>query len=282
MLDKSRPKTPSDSSRPKTPTRPQPQQQQPPQQQPYMEMSAPSRPDFFPRYDSRRDFQRNNNLHHTDSDRWNYNNRDAKPGQFRSRTPGPEMMTRGGGPDHLSRADPHNRPKTPTAADMRTINGKPPGILSQQAQVDPRTDPRTSGRFTPNPSSEIGRQYRPPDYPSRAAAANHWPEFSSSQNNRRYDMFENPSLNRSYAGEFSRQPSGRPIRQSTSFESENPAPSAMTRLPRQPGQVSPRSQEEGELMESQVTLHRQESGYGFRIIGGTEEGSQVSDIFSSV
>lgn len=32
----------------------------------------------------------------------------------------------------------------------------------------------------------------------------------------------------------------------------------------------------GDAVDLTVTLHRQESGFGFRIVGGTEEGSQVS------
>ncbi|XP_059171787.1 membrane-associated guanylate kinase, WW and PDZ domain-containing protein 3-like isoform X4 [Physella acuta] len=254
---------------------------------------APNRPEFFPRYDSRvrgtdpRDpflrsygssvapsMQNNTN----GDDKWA--GRDVKPGQFRSRTPGPEMMARGGpGPDYTSRPEVH-RPKTPTAADMRN---KPP--MSSHSYG--AGDFRTSGRYTPNPSSELGRQYRSPyqEY------ARNWPDFSSPPTQRRFEAFENSSLNRSYAGEFAR-PSpfqssigpGRPMRQSTSFESENPAPSSITRVPRKPPPhpaFQARSQgggipEEGQVIEMAVTLHRQESGYGFRIIGGTEEGSQVS------
>lgn len=33
------------------------------------------------------------------------------------------------------------------------------------------------------------------------------------------------------------------------------------------------------VMEFQVTLQRQESGFGFRIVGGTEEGSQVCNLW---
>ncbi|PVD24616.1 hypothetical protein C0Q70_15100 [Pomacea canaliculata] len=49
--------------------------------------------------------------------------RDVKPGQFRSRTPGPEIMARGGpGPDYRTEA---HRPKTPTAQDMRSKTPMP-------------------------------------------------------------------------------------------------------------------------------------------------------------
>ncbi|XP_055881306.1 membrane-associated guanylate kinase, WW and PDZ domain-containing protein 1-like isoform X5 [Biomphalaria glabrata] len=264
---------------------------------------GPNRPDLAQRYDSRlrgtdpRDpFQRSysssvahsmqNNIGAGD-EKWGGYGRDVKPGQFRSRTPGPELMARGGaGPDNLNSRPEISRPKTPTAADMRS-NGK----LPMSSHSYGAGDFRTSGRYTPNPSSEQGRQYRPPyqDYKSN------WPDFSSPPPQRRFGTFENPSLNRSYAGELPRAPTfqntsgpNRMLRQSTSFESENPAPSNITRVQRRPPphpaypNLSPRSQsrgipeEEGQIMEMLVTLHRQESGYGFRIIGGTEEGSQVS------
>ncbi|KAH8022150.1 hypothetical protein HPB51_022032 [Rhipicephalus microplus] len=55
---------------------------------------------------------------------------------------------------------------------------------------------------------------------------------------------------------------------STSFEHEQPVTSATMR----PG-VDTHATDAVDLV---VTLHRQESGFGFRIVGGTEEGSQVS------
>ena len=89
----------------------------------------------------------------------------------------------------------------------------------------------------------------------------------------------------------------RPRKQSTSFEHEEPAPTNLTRIPRGtgggPGGVdrfatdSPSSSlnrsrsptrfgsDDDRYMELTVFLKRQESGFGFRIIGGTEEGSQV-------
>lgn len=225
--------------------------------------------------------------------------RDVKPGQFRSRTPGPEIMARGGpGPDYRTEA---HRPKTPTAQDMRSKTPMP------TSHTYGANDLRASGRYTPNPNMEYGR-YGRPDY-NRG-----WPDFSSPPVGRRYDSFENPSLNRSYGGELARtmgvtpapafgqnspRGAGHPVRQSTSFETQDPTPSNLTRMPRRPalgmtgasyplppagsaGQ-SPRSQSRGPIdqeagggtLEFTVQLHRQESGYGFRIIGGTEEGSQV-------
>lgn len=249
---------------------------------------GPNRPDFFPRFDPRvrNGDARGDHLQrafHAGSgdDRWGYG-RDVKPGQFRSRTPGPELMARGNSCLDNGRPDPH-RPKTPTAADMR---GKP--LISHPAGPG---EFKASGRYTPNPSSEQGRQYRSP-YPDYGR---NWPEFSPPGPHPGYEPFESSSLNRSYVGEFARPAyqnsvgPGRPAKQSTSFEGEKPMPSTITRVPKKPPPhptfqgLSPRSQnkgppdeESGQVMEMLVTLHRQESGYGFRIIGGTEESSQVS------
>ena len=74
-----------------------------------------------------------------------------------------------------------------------------------------------------------------------------------------------------------------PRKQSTSFENEEPAPSNLTRLQKWGGSPSgsldrsrspTRPEDRG--AEFSIILRRQESGFGFRIIGGTEEGSQVS------
>ncbi|XP_059469731.1 membrane-associated guanylate kinase, WW and PDZ domain-containing protein 1-like isoform X5 [Neocloeon triangulifer] len=76
-------------------------------------------------------------------------------------------------------------------------------------------------------------------------------------------------------------------KESTSFEHEQPLPSAMSRLNRGELRWNPASQigqairiyPAGpglEWVETVSTLLRQESGFGFRIVGGTEEGSQVS------
>ena len=87
--------------------------------------------------------------------------------------------------------------------------------------------------------------------------------------------------------------SGYPRKQSTSFENEEPIPSNLTRVPRGAGDPwgsdSPSSSLNrsrsptrfGEDSYSEMTVHlkRQENGFGFRIIGGTEEGSQVSEEF---
>eukprot|EP00096_Caligus_rogercresseyi_P010853 TRINITY_DN407_c1_g1_i1.p1 TRINITY_DN407_c1_g1~~TRINITY_DN407_c1_g1_i1.p1 ORF type:complete len:1337 (-),score=405.78 TRINITY_DN407_c1_g1_i1:791-4801(-) len=62
-------------------------------------------------------------------------------------------------------------------------------------------------------------------------------------------------------------PRGR--KESTSFEHSEPLPGNLTRWPRPERRAT-------DMLEITVTLHRQDSGFGFRIVGGTEEGSQVS------
>jgi len=61
-------------------------------------------------------------------------------------------------------------------------------------------------------------------------------------------------------------------KESTSFEHSEPLPGNLTRWPR----PDPRLRNGEAYVELTVTLQRQESGFGFRIVGGTEEGSQVS------
>lgn len=70
-------------------------------------------------------------------------------------------------------------------------------------------------------------------------------------------------------------------KESTSFEYEHPAPVSMPRFPDGRYSVNPRVPPTGPngslgFMEFTVSLKRQETGFGFRIVGGTEEGSQVS------
>ncbi|XP_071035063.1 membrane-associated guanylate kinase, WW and PDZ domain-containing protein 1 isoform X4 [Parasteatoda tepidariorum] len=73
----------------------------------------------------------------------------------------------------------------------------------------------------------------------------------------------------------------------TSFEHENPSVVSLSKgdnlyasssMYSQPGSVlkPPMLSRVPEYIDMTVTLHRQESGFGFRIVGGTEEGSQVA------
>lgn len=82
-----------------------------------------------------------------------------------------------------------------------------------------------------------------------------------------YSPQQNPGYR---AGSLPRAASG--IRkESTSFEHSEPLPGNLTRWPQ------PQNTRKGEAyVELTVTLQRHDSGFGFRIVGGTEEGSQVS------
>lgn len=70
----------------------------------------------------------------------------------------------------------------------------------------------------------------------------------------------------------------------TSFEHEQPVPyssnecssSDLKSISNSPSRGDCKSEGGGGFQEMTLTLHRQENGFGFRIIGGTEEGSQVS------
>jgi hypothetical protein len=89
-------------------------------------------------------------------------------------------------------------------------------------------------------------------------------------------------------------------KESTSFEHSEPLPGGLTRWPRPErrsagggggGQVQQGAQQQQQQQQQQpqqqlannpeayvemtVTLQRHDSGFGFRIVGGTEEGSQV-------
>jgi len=63
-------------------------------------------------------------------------------------------------------------------------------------------------------------------------------------------------------------------KESTSFEHSEPLPGNLTRWPR-PERRGQGGGPPTEYIEMTVTLHRQDTGFGFRIVGGTEEGSQV-------
>jgi len=69
-------------------------------------------------------------------------------------------------------------------------------------------------------------------------------------------------------------------KESTSFEHSEPLPGNLTRWPR-PERRGLANAQPSEYIEMSVTLHRQDTGFGFRIVGGTEEGSQVSYRFKT-
>ncbi|XP_037092842.1 membrane-associated guanylate kinase, WW and PDZ domain-containing protein 2-like [Pollicipes pollicipes] len=112
-------------------------------------------------------------------------------------------------------------------------------------------------------------EYRPHAPAEQYGAA--YPEYGGDQTYRAVRAAPFPGHERSPA---SHQLCGGPgprqrRKQSTSFEQELPAPSSVLRVQR----PSPGA---GQWVETAVTLLRLETGFGFRIVGGTEEGSQVS------
>ncbi|XP_053377316.1 membrane-associated guanylate kinase, WW and PDZ domain-containing protein 2-like isoform X5 [Mercenaria mercenaria] len=249
-----------------------------------------SRPPPGPRFDqfrsetgSRSDFRGRTNINmHNSYDRDTYGRTDsARPGQFRSRTPGPELMQRTQISDY--RPEP-NRPKTPTASDMRSKTPIP-GLYGQV----PGGNAEFRNNHYQNSWANSSVPYRNLDANSRTWGSS-IPENSATPNMQRRDMSD------TYGRMNASVPvgAGRPPRQSTSFEMEEPSPSNMMRVPRRhpfnssftnhgPGPQSPKPfrypgniEDNQKFIEMNVTLHRQESGFGFRIIGGTEEGSQVA------
>lgn len=280
------------------------------------------RPDFrqdyaYPRsnyamhnFGERRDFDRDTSSRYDRTDH-------ARPGQFRSRTPGPEMMGRNTGPDYWPEV---HRPKTPTAHDMRSKTPIPTSSnYAQNSSAIPDFIPssRYNSQFHNNhvngPPAYRANYNNSGPYNNRPwAPGGHNPGHShpgspySSPPMRRPDgTYESPTyiqherfgshVNNFQGGAPMDPPRGyqhgspggtaRPSRQSTSFETEEPTPSNITRVPRRfppvpnSGNQSPRSysrlSDDDRVQEMNVVLTRQESGFGFRIIGGTEEGSQV-------
>ncbi|KAL3852402.1 hypothetical protein ACJMK2_016053 [Sinanodonta woodiana] len=206
----------------------------------------------------------------------------VRPGQFRSRTPGPEMMQRTQGFD--MRPDPH-RPKTPTASDMRSKTPLPGGYGPiQGGNPDFLANSRYQNSWGHNGTLRQGF-----DDPNRMWGSS-IPEHSNSPHlPLRHDNTD--TFGRSFG--IGNPGAGRPPKQSTSFETEDPTPSNITRVPKRhqfqnpiftnplPGNLSPHTrriiqEDNSKFHELTVRLYRQESGFGFRIIGGTEEGSQVS------
>nr|XP_022295952.1 membrane-associated guanylate kinase, WW and PDZ domain-containing protein 3-like isoform X10 [Crassostrea virginica] len=301
----SRPKTPTyHENRPKTPTRntgmfvndhrsKPPIARPPPRNDEYSKNSANQdlnishgSSEFYPppgndassrqfatsRFDPRSDHRSFGRFHDSGNNRGNFQDRDhgAKPGMFRSRTPGPEMISRGS--DYRNELQ---RPKTPTAHEMRSK--------------------------TPLPGHSYGYSNANHDF-----GGGHYQNVMNGRggygNNQR-SWGQNPTspppvrrgetVSRNNVNNFPPWTSGPPPRQSTSFEDVKPSPSNITQLPKRPptqahpslgntpgqsrfGGRFPDSDDPIRSMEFTITLQKQETGFGFRIIGGTEEGSQVS------
>ena len=238
--------------------------------------------------------------------------RDENRREFRSRTPGPDFMrARDREEDpYFQQRSREMRSKTPTHesapnAAHQPISGTPDFIpasyytfrnrghgqghvhghsVAQQAQNG--QDPRGQ-RPLSNP--DIMQSFSGQDHqPSRLNSSQSSHAVSS------HAGFGGAGYN--YGGtaagyEYSERPIspnlGRPRKQSTSFENEEPTPSSLTRIPHTDGYSdspsgsldrsrSPTRLGDDKFTEMTVYLKRQENGFGFRIIGGTEEGSQVS------
>ena len=75
-------------------------------------------------------------------------------------------------------------------------------------------------------------------------------------------------------------------KESTSFEHSEPLPGGLTRWPRPERRQNPHPVSNAmgntEWVEMTVALQRQDSGFGFRIVGGTEESSQVIKVVLSL
>lgn len=230
--------------------------------------------------------------------------------EYRSRTPGPEIMNRHPGPDQYYRSKTPNpgdmRSKTPTL-DYLNISGTPDFIPASRYQVPQKPYPSPNVPYGQNYGNsgyhsrtsshsghdmQYGAQY--PNHPAdnrlhSPKSYQHSPNYPANRNYD-YNPYNQHPAQRGFSQEnfSSHSPGSKPRKQSTSFENAEPSPSSLTKVPRfggkggsyspaaSPGYVGPLSRDE-DWLEMTVTLHRQESGFGFRIIGGTEEGSQVRE-----
>lgn len=160
------------------------------------------------------------------------------------------------------------------------------GMTDQELRMSQRLeDP--SGYNTYGSSNPYGATYgRNTSVPS----ANHY-GISTNNNFSTYNSNSSGSFSvggNQYETEFGNHYPSVPLRkQGTSFEREQPSP--VTHVGRNCnswyGSHQERSQSFSpsygtsrtpEIIETTITLYKQETGFGFRIIGGTEEGSQVS------
>ena len=98
-----------------------------------------------------------------------------------------------------------------------------------------------------------------PEDPGYGYTGGRVPDYSPSQQQQQQQAYRAGSLPRSVRKE------------STSFEHSEPLPGNLTRWPMDAGRRPGES-----FVELTVTLQRSDSGFGFRIVGGTEEGSQVN------
>ena len=218
----------------------------------------------------------------------------AKPGMMRSRTPGPEMF-RGHGPDYNKHDT--NRPKTPTASDMsRSKTPNPGSSMYGYQQQHPSVNDFLPSRYNNN---HVNAPPRPgpgpgpgPGRPQQWAPQSNQSDFPGSPPpvRRDFDPRNYSNMNGVHTNQQQMGGAGRPPKHSASFEEDpsqaqrkflnssssfNNCPSPVPQSPRIPPRF-PEARGDERYLELRVTLPRQWSGFGFRIIGGTEEGSQVS------
>ena len=199
--------------------------------------------------------------------------------RFRSRTPGPEFMrSREQREDEqyfaAQRGRDTARSKTPTSElfnKQASLSGTPDFIPASRYQSPPRDHPNYDQQRS-NFANKRHNSERPVNNSSDFTDGA--PVISQSQSYGAIAPYGNNALRSSAR------------KQSTSFEYVEPRPSNLTRIPyleridaaagAQHGDAHNRSAaEDDRFVDMTVLLQRQESGFGFRIIGGTEEGSQV-------
>ncbi|XP_060571370.1 membrane-associated guanylate kinase, WW and PDZ domain-containing protein 1-like [Ruditapes philippinarum] len=178
-------------------------------------LNTNSRPPPGPRFDQfrsetgpRSDFKgrTNFNMHNSYDKDITGRGDSVKPGQFRSRTPGPELMHRTQIPDY--RPEP-NRPKTPTASDMRSKTPIP-GLYGQ----------------VPGGNSEFRNNHYQNSW------VNHSGSYKTFDPNSRTWGSSIPENTYSRMNSSVPMGAGRPSKQSTSFEIEEPSSNDMMRIPK--------------------------------------------------
>jgi hypothetical protein len=249
-------------------------------------------------YDPRRD---NPQLRYSPSRRGEFGDRTDYPAPVgRSRTPGPEFMRGRSEDDPHFRSRPSEpiRSKTPTPKDAysrHNISGTPdfiPASLYKPSDNHPqevpyRNHPDDHHRGQ-RPRSDYMQDYGKPFANHSGSRIPSSQSFAGPIGRPGHSPDGSPNYGQQYpiSPEQDRSFHQSARKQSTSFENEEPVPSNLTRVPHWVGDtqqdVSHRSRtpsrygEEERYLELNVLLKRQETGFGFRIVGGTEEGSQVS------
>ncbi|XP_014671282.1 PREDICTED: membrane-associated guanylate kinase, WW and PDZ domain-containing protein 2-like isoform X2 [Priapulus caudatus] len=131
----------------------------------------------------------------------------------------------------------------------------------------------------PRGSQQMSRSYElPPDqHPYSSSLSPHNPDYGIHGNGRQQSPGPSPSLNGQSGASslYTTSPSHQPVH-STYFNSQSsyehePGPGGGGGSGSYEGRESC-----GDYDEYSVTLHRMETGFGFRIVGGVEEGSQVA------